>query len=433
MCSRIFSCLIVIVLLLGYVSCKKEDYYKILGVKKNVSEKELKKQYRKLALQWHPDKHTGDDEKAKATSKFAEISEAYEVLSDPTKRKEYDLMGHQEGGNSGNNRGQYQYQSNFANADDLFRNVFGGGSGGFGGGGGDNIFDMFFGSGQQSHHGGNPFGRGSNGNNNNKNNKKRLIYEKNQYIQDLTKSFPKYFDTKYIYLIQYYENNNPQEADNIEKFEKVAKKLNKKGIKCIAINCGIVKDLCRKHDIPISARENPLYALRMGENSKLYRNDIHSMRSLYNFVIENIPLNLVRNIRLQTQLEQFLDDVKKLKNSIGFIWYSAEYEPSTSMQVVSYYFQNQVLFGEIRGQNTKLGDYLGLEDLNKSYFIAICSHNKEIFHEIYSGEEGNINTMNKFVKSKIAASKSCMKMKKVIPKTVSKSFFENLNEEVLRR
>lgn len=427
----------VLVLLLGYISCRKEDYYKILGVKKNCSEKELKKQYRKLALQWHPDKHTGEDEKIKATSKFAEISEAYEVLSDPTKRKEYDLMGHQEGGSNGNDRGNYQYQSSFTNADELFRNVFGGG----GSGGGDNIFDMFFGSGfgQQSH--GNPFGhggrgaqsRGNNGNNN-KSNKLRLLYEKNQYIQDYTKSFTKHYDSKYIYLIQYYLNNNPREANTIEKYEKIAKKLTKKGIKCIAINCDVAKDLCRKHDIPISTRDNPLYALRMGDNSKLYRHDTSSMKVLYNFVIDNIPLNLVRNIRLQAQLEQFLDDVKKQKN-VGFIWYSEEFEPSTVMQIVSHYFGNQVLFGEIRGRNTKLGNFLGLpENLNKNFLIAICSHNKEIFHEIYSGEEGNVNSINKFVKSKIASSKSCMKMKKVIPRsTVNKSYFEMLNEEVLHR
>ncbi|HXH18129.1 MAG TPA: DnaJ domain-containing protein, partial [Chitinophagales bacterium] len=66
------------------------DYYKILGVDKHASEAEIKKAYRTLAKKYHPDKHKGD--KA-AEEKFKEISEAYEVLSDPEKRKKYDQLG----------------------------------------------------------------------------------------------------------------------------------------------------------------------------------------------------------------------------------------------------------------------------------------------------------------------------------------------------
>lgn len=58
-----------------------KDYYKILGVKRDAKEKDLKKAYRKLALKWHPDKNI--DNKEAATKKFEIISEAYEVLSDP--------------------------------------------------------------------------------------------------------------------------------------------------------------------------------------------------------------------------------------------------------------------------------------------------------------------------------------------------------------
>lgn len=64
------------------LSCASgKDYYKILGVKKNAKEKDLKKAYRKLALKWHPDKNI--DNKDLATKKFTAISEAYEILSDP--------------------------------------------------------------------------------------------------------------------------------------------------------------------------------------------------------------------------------------------------------------------------------------------------------------------------------------------------------------
>lgn len=67
-----------------------KDYYKILGVGRNASQDEIKKAYRKLALKYHPDKTKGDKE---AETKFKEISEAYEVLKDPEKRKKYDQFG----------------------------------------------------------------------------------------------------------------------------------------------------------------------------------------------------------------------------------------------------------------------------------------------------------------------------------------------------
>ena len=63
------------------------DYYKILEVEENVDFSEIKKKYRKLAIKYHPDKNPGDDE---AVKKFREITEAYEILGDEKKRKEYD-------------------------------------------------------------------------------------------------------------------------------------------------------------------------------------------------------------------------------------------------------------------------------------------------------------------------------------------------------
>src|SRR3990170_8337715 len=69
----------------------KKDYYDILGVRRDADDKQLKKVYRKLARKYHPDLNPNNKE---AEQRFKEINEAYEVLSDPTKKKQYDAYGH---------------------------------------------------------------------------------------------------------------------------------------------------------------------------------------------------------------------------------------------------------------------------------------------------------------------------------------------------
>lgn len=119
----------------------KRDYYEVLGVGKSASPDEVKKAFRRLAIQYHPDKAGGDE------AKFKEVNEAYEVLKDPSKRQRYDQFGHAGvGGASGGGGG------------DPF-----GGFNGFGGAGGQgvnfdfgdlglgDIFGSFFGGGPQGH------------------------------------------------------------------------------------------------------------------------------------------------------------------------------------------------------------------------------------------------------------------------------------------
>ena len=101
----------------------KRDYYEVLGVARDAGEDDLKKTYRKLAMQWHPDRNQGN---AEAEAKFKELNEAYDVLKDAEKRAAYDRFGHaafEQGGLGGG----------------------GGGGGPFGGGGFEDIFEEMFG------------------------------------------------------------------------------------------------------------------------------------------------------------------------------------------------------------------------------------------------------------------------------------------------
>jgi molecular chaperone DnaJ len=112
----------------------KKDYYEILGVSRNASKDDLKKAYRKLAMQYHPDRNPGNKE---SEEKFKEAAEAYEILNSDEKRARYDRFGHD--GVKGNGFGS----QGFSDINDIFSHfsdIFGGGS---------SIFDDFFSSGSQ--------------------------------------------------------------------------------------------------------------------------------------------------------------------------------------------------------------------------------------------------------------------------------------------
>jgi molecular chaperone DnaJ len=114
---------------------KRRDYYDVLNVSREASKEDIKSAYRKLALQYHPDRNKAPD----AEEKFKEISEAYAVLSDDEKRRQYDQFGHA-GIDS-----RYSWDDLFRGVDfgEIFRDI------GFGFGGFESIFDRFFGTGQR--------------------------------------------------------------------------------------------------------------------------------------------------------------------------------------------------------------------------------------------------------------------------------------------
>ena len=109
---------------------EKRDYYEVLGVDRTASEDDIKKAFRKLARQHHPDLHTDPGNKKAAEEKFKEANEAYEVLSDPDRRKKYDMFGHAAAGQGFGGPEGFDFGRGFGDIfGDIFEDFFGGGRG----------------------------------------------------------------------------------------------------------------------------------------------------------------------------------------------------------------------------------------------------------------------------------------------------------------
>eukprot|EP00826_Nyctotherus_ovalis_P023590 TRINITY_DN1813_c0_g2_i1.p1 TRINITY_DN1813_c0_g2~~TRINITY_DN1813_c0_g2_i1.p1 ORF type:complete len:529 (+),score=158.98 TRINITY_DN1813_c0_g2_i1:62-1648(+) len=139
MCLRIWYLSTLFILVLA------EDYYKLLGVRRDASQDEIRKAFRKLAMKYHPDKNKGDPEKAKQM--FVKVGNAYEVLNDPEKRKLYDLGGEEAVKNQGAGNAQWSAGMDFG---DMFSSFFGGRGGG-------SHHQFHFGDGHHDSSGGNFF------------------------------------------------------------------------------------------------------------------------------------------------------------------------------------------------------------------------------------------------------------------------------------
>ncbi|KGM97914.1 molecular chaperone DnaJ [Clostridium novyi A str. 4552] len=101
-----------------------KDYYEVLGLSKGASDDEIKKAYRKLAMKYHPDRNQGNKE---AEEKFKDINEAYQVLSDPQKKANYDQFGSADFNGGGFGGGGFDFSSGMGGFEDIFDSFFGGG------------------------------------------------------------------------------------------------------------------------------------------------------------------------------------------------------------------------------------------------------------------------------------------------------------------
>lgn len=384
------------------------DYYAVLGLKKSCTAKQIKSKYRKLALQYHPDKFKGnnEEEKEQAEEKFIQISQAYSVLSDEKKRSIYDQYGIH--GLEAFERGQDPAAAGFGGG---FGNDGGGGFGnggfqfhssGFGGGGQPHfggadafkLFEEFFGSsggpgGGFGGGGGSPFRfaqQGGGGGFGTKPQQKADVFTKD--IKGIAKlGSPKFPDakSKYFWLIVFYDSNDYAASSAAkEVLDVIVAKTTKDSASSATFRTGAMD--CQKNAVEqrFCQQQNvsnalPQYAFVVSGKVYMYdESTAPSAKSIYDFCIEHIQSQAdtyVSNINHPTQLvDRLLKDhvvpsnstktrrsSRKASPPISFLLLTDKYETSSMYISIAYQFRDHAnwKFGISRAKNLAVAKAVG--------------------------------------------------------------------------
>ena len=416
------------------------DYYKLLGVDRNANAKKLKKAYHKLALKYHPDKQPPEKKDA-AQKKFQGIANAYEVLSDPEKRKIYDQLGEEGlkrgGGGGGGGGPQPEFHSGFQG--------FGGGpgGGGFGGGGfGGGFENMFknFGFGG-SPGGGGPFGghgqpRPSPEANplyNAETDKVTTLSSKpGMEAGGTTKSvlYPTADSgpSGTIWVVHYYRDgagasDTPSDANAKAAVTALARELGSggSGIRVGSVNCKNRADaaLCSKvRAQPGSAKAGQaLLGALLGGVFVPY-NSAPTLQNLQSWV-RQLPCPLL-NLRLPSQAQTFVEapsstlrapaagagDTVAASWGVGLILLTADFEPSPLALSLAQGWVGRVAVAEARASNNALADLFGLGAQPEfPQLLAVCAGNSVSSGLLYTkGATAGLGNKNKLKFKRAGAS-----------------------------
>ncbi|TYZ65728.1 hypothetical protein PybrP1_011989 [[Pythium] brassicae (nom. inval.)] len=278
-----------------------KDYYKVLGVKKDFSDRELKKAYRTLALKHHPDKVDDPQEKEAAKERFVEVSEAYEVLSDPQKKAEYDEArlyggggpGGQPGGGFGGRGfggggGGRTSEESMRSFHKMFENVFGHGFGGGGGGGGFGGNHEFHFDGMDGFGHAFPGGGGGGGGRRGPSGPPQTLYPKDSPVRSLSKKKFPGKDANNEWLVEFYSPQDQRSFQFKDHYENIARDLAGK-VKVGAVNCDKHKQLCASMNVG----SFPSFAYVWEGKRTPYEGEVLEY-DVYNFAIEKHIARLQR-------------------------------------------------------------------------------------------------------------------------------------------
>jgi len=379
-----------------------DDYYTVLGLSKKAKPKDIKKAYRKLALQYHPDKVKGDKDKEEAEKIFVNVSGAYAILSDEEKKNVYDKYGkqglevHEKGGDpeaagfgsrgggfsggfpggGGGGRSGGSFNSGF-DPHKMFNDFMGGSGGGFPGGGGFGTQGGFPGDG-----GG--FGAPRGG----RQQQAEELFPKNSPsgIAPLGKAkFPDK-SSKYLWMVVFYDNNSQECAQIKSSIESFATKT-KGTFKVGAVNCRRGQadmDFCKKQKIDV--QNLPAFGFVVDGKIHVHTEGKPSMKQLHDFAIEKTPFENVHMINHPSTIDERLKNASKKQNKIGSILLLTDkFETSPKYASLAYQFRDQFVFGESRGKTLSMAKHFNV----KKYptIVAILSNDQIIKLEVSKSQD----------------------------------------------
>lgn len=356
---------------------QSDDYYEVLGLSKNANQKDIKKSYRKLALQYHPDKVKDEKDKEESENIFVAVNEAYAVLSDDEKKKIYDRYGkqglevHERGGDPeasgfGFNSGGSGFGFNgFNQAGGSHQYRY---SGGPNGAGFDphKIFEQFFG-GSGMNFGNDPFsgmgGRSSGGFKQQSQKQAQELFPKNNPAGIATLGKAKFPDqsSKFIWMIVFYENESQQCASIKPMVEEFAQKV-KGTFKVGAVNCKRSQEdleFCKRHTLG----NLPSFAVNVNGQTHLYDGKgVPTIKALHDFAVEKMPVDLIQMINSPSMIdERLLNSVKRQKKYGALLLITDKYETSPKYTSLAYQFRDSFIFGESRAKTLSIAKHYGIK------------------------------------------------------------------------
>ena len=396
---------LIIVLLFTIAQCG-EDYYKILGVKRNASKQEIKKAFKKLSLKYHPDKNKDNPKRAKEM--FIKIANAYEVLSDDEKRKIYDQYGEEgvKANEQGGNPGGAHFNFDNMGFEEIFNQFFGGGKGGgarftFNMGGGNSggnrghssgfggFEDIlggfgFGGQGRQQQQQGR--GRGRNSGMQNKN------YFKNTKVVSLKmKNLSSLLSRKNIWFVYFYkqgDQNYEQYVKTMIEFGEKTQGLFNTG----EVNCIEDEEICDEFEV-----QNTPVIVFFGENEKDYNKYGGKLdyNSLFSYATKRMSYYV--NDVTKNKLSEFF--AKKPEKYHVLLFTSKNSTPSM-YKGLSKFFINKLIFGEVMQSETEL---IKLYNIKKFPTLMVILDEEKNKYDLYNGKityEDIKNYLNKYINKK---------------------------------
>lgn len=306
-----------------------EDLYKILGVPRNADEKQIKKAFKKLSIKYHPDKNKDKSEWAK--NQFVKIANAYETLSDPKKRKAYDLGGDEgvkqheqresQGGHGGH--GGFNFNGDFQ---DVFSQFFGGGRGG----------------GQHFHSRG-----GQRRHNFEEEEEERQInhFENTDVLKLTISSLSKILGRNENWFVLCYKDKDAGLKDTIEMWKTLAEKTY--GIfKVGSVNCKSEEELCEE----FSVRESPsiVFFPEVGDEEELYKGQ-KTWEKIFQFGSSRMQ-SFVRVVNNQN----YGDFITSNPTNHKVLLFTSKKVTPPLLKAISKRYQAKLYFGEVRQSETEI-------------------------------------------------------------------------------